>query len=298
MIFTVVIPAYNREKEIVRAINSVLEQTFQDFEIVVVDDGSKDGTRVVVESFLDNRIRYIYQNNSGACVARNTGIENAHGKLVSFLDSDDAWHKTMLEKQYKVYQSDKDVGCVYSNIQMVSIVGKRYPFGRSLGIQGYCYSDVLKQGYMAPTTVLSAKRECLEAVGKFDVLLPASQDDDMCFKLAKHYKVGYIDEVLADMYVGQINRISNNSKRVADGWWMLWNKYEMDVAELCGHDVMKKHFKDCLFRYSAVNDPEMVKKACEKYSFYGGKLTLKDIIKMKIQENSFLYRCIRKLTNI
>ena len=133
MIFTVVIPAYNREHVIARAINSVLNQTFQNFEIVVVDDGSKDNTRKVVESIHDSRVRYVWQENKGATAARNTGVKNAQGDYVSFLDSDDEWFNTMLEKQYELYQSDHNIGCVYSDLQMINSVGDTTPFSKPLG---------------------------------------------------------------------------------------------------------------------------------------------------------------------
>lgn len=276
MLFSVVIPSYNREKVVVRAINSVLNQTFQDFEIIVVDDGSEDNTEGVVNSIADERIKYVRQENAGACVARNTGVENSRGQYVSFLDSDDEWFPEMLEKQYELYKSDCDIGCVYSNLQVVTIKGEIYPFGKQFGVQGNCYAEVLRQGYMAPTSVLSAKRECFEKVGLFDVQLPASQDDDMCFKLAKYYKVGYIPYTMASLNVEQVNRISNNPKRVADGWWKLWNKYENDVAALCGNEVMQDHFLNCAKRYAFLNDNNQKKEALRKYYKYGGRLTIKD----------------------
>ena len=298
IVFSVVIPAYNRENEIVRAVKSVLNQSFRNFEIIVVDDGSSDGTMAAVKSIQDNRVKYIHQNNSGACVARNTGIANACGKYVSFLDSDDAWHSTMLEKQYKIYQSDEDVGCVYSKIQIISGEGKCYPFGKTFGVYGFCYPEVLKQGYMAPTTVLSAKKECLETVGRFDTSLPASQDDDICFKLSKNFKIGFIDEILADMYVGQINRISNNPKRVADGWWMLWNKYEEDVIKYCGSEVMQIHYLNCVKRYAAIKDEVLYRKALGRFVEIGGKLKFKDKLSILVARSkfgSFMKKIIRRI---
>ena len=280
MFFSVVIPSYNRERVIVRAINSVLGQTIQDFEIIVVDDGSKDNTENVVKSINDNRIKYVRQDNAGACVARNTGIVHSQGLYVSFLDSDDEWFPQMLEKQLEVYQSDKEIGCVYSNLQVVDSKGDVHSFGKQFGAKGNCYSEVLRQGYMAPTTVLSAKRECFDIVGCFDVTLPASQDDDMCFKLAKDYKVGYIDEIMADMYVGQMNRISVNKKRVADGWWMLWRKYESDVISLCGYETICKHYLQCMKRYAEIDDKEAYENVFKRFEECGGTLSIHERIKM------------------
>ena len=282
MLFSVVIPVYNREKVVARAICSVLNQTFQDFEVIVVDDGSIDNTEDVVRGIGDNRIKYIRQKNSGACVARNTGIENANGLYVSFLDSDDEWFPRMLEKQLEQYQSDSEIGCVYSDLQVKTGNGDIHSFGEPFVVKANCYAEVLSQGYMAPTSVLSAKRECFDKVGMFDVNLPASQDDDMCFKLSKFYKVGLIPDIMATMNVEQINRISNNPKRVADGWWMLWNKYENDVFTLCGEDKIRQHFQSCMKRYAAINDSNMFNQAYSKFAKYGGQLSLPQRIKYKL----------------
>ena len=88
---SVVIPTFNRADTIGDSIKSVLEQTFKDFEVIVVDDGSTDGTESVVAAFGDSRIKYIMQDNAGACAARNNGIRHANGEYIAFQDSDDYW---------------------------------------------------------------------------------------------------------------------------------------------------------------------------------------------------------------
>ena len=99
---TVIIPTYNRAKTIERSINSVLSQSYSNLELIVVDDGSSDNTKSVVENIDDSRVRYIWQNNSGACAARNNGINNARGEYIAFNDSDDTWKPNKLEKQLEV----------------------------------------------------------------------------------------------------------------------------------------------------------------------------------------------------
>ena len=94
----VIIPTYNREGTLLRAVNSVLSQSFTDLELIVVDDGSTDHTRELVESIKDNRLRYIYQKNAGACAARNKGIDAAEGEFIAFQDSDDVWLKEKLAR--------------------------------------------------------------------------------------------------------------------------------------------------------------------------------------------------------
>ena len=274
MLFSVVIPTYNREKVVMRAVESVLKQTFHDFEIIIVDDGSQDHTKDVLGTLDDKRIICISQDNKGATAARNMGIANSKGKYVSFLDSDDVWLPEMLEKQLAVYNSDEDIGWVYTNVQGIDSQGNTYPFGVPLGIYGNIFPDALKQGYVAPTTVISAKRDALISVGLFDVNLPASQDDDICFKLARSYKCGYVPEVMASMLFDPDNRISDNKYKVAKGWWMLWNKYEDDVVKYCGKDVMASHFFHCARRFSICKDFDMMNLAIEKAIRYGGSLSL------------------------
>lgn len=98
-------PAYNRENIIKEAINSVLGQTYEDIELIVVDDGSTDQTSKVVREIEDPRLKYFYQENAGACAARNKGVELSQGELVAFHDSDDIWHQDKLEKQIKVMET-------------------------------------------------------------------------------------------------------------------------------------------------------------------------------------------------
>ena len=114
---SVIIPTYNRARMVDRAIQSVLSQTYQDFEIIVVDDASTDNTQEVVKEcmFRDKRVRYIkHEKNKGGSAARNTGIKNEHGEYVGFLDSDDEWLPTKLEKQIELFRKRcNSVGAVY-----------------------------------------------------------------------------------------------------------------------------------------------------------------------------------------
>ena len=115
---SVIIPTYNREATLKRAVESVLNQTYTDFELIIVDDGSTDNTRQLVENIHDDRITYYYVKiNSGAAAARNYGIERAEGEYIAFQDSDDYWHSDKLEKQMKVMESNPDIGFVYHIIK-------------------------------------------------------------------------------------------------------------------------------------------------------------------------------------
>lgn len=276
--FSIIIPTYNRVTVIAHSLNSILAQTFQDWECLVVDDSSTDNTREIVQKYCnsDSRFRYILnKEKKGANGARNTGIKQAKGRYVSFLDSDDSWHSDMLEQQLSKYTSDIDISCVYSKLQTVYSDGSFYPWEIFHGLEGHIYAKVLEQGYMTPTITLSAKRKCFEEVGLFDLEFPASQDDDMCFRLAKNYKVGYIPLILADVTISATNRISDNKEKVSLGWWRLWNKYESDVLEYCGKEVMAKHYNECFHDFVQANNAQMTWKAYCKFTQFGGRLSKK-----------------------
>ena len=273
---SVIIPTFNRAHIIERAIESVRQQTFQDWECLVVDDHSTDNTKEFIEKYKskDSRIKYfINERTKGANGARNTGIIHAKGIYISFLDSDDCWHRNMLEKQMEKYMSDPSISCVYSKIQTIVNENDKHPWDIFKGLQGNIYKEVLIQGYMSPTITLSVEKKCFEKIGMFDTTLPACQDDDMCFRLAKEFKIGFIPEILADVYANSDNRISDNPDKVSLGWWMLWNKYEADVLEYCGEKVMAKHYKECLHHFLHANNVKMSWKAYRKFSYFGGSLS-------------------------
>lgn len=264
--FTIVIPTYNRANLINRALDSVLTQSYTDWECIVVDDFSIDNTKEIVEQYIlkDKRFRYILnEGRKGACGARNTGIVHANGEYISFLDSDDVYTEATLLCQYEAFMSNSNYGMVYSRLSIVEPGVGVYPCGGNFGLKGNIYKDILLQGYLAPTGVIAARKECLYDVGMFDENLPASQDDDLCFKLAKRYEIGYIDENLAMMYLDATNRISNVD-RPAMGWWMLWNKYEKDVIDICGKYIMSNHYKQCIIWFIKANKPLMVCKVVRK----------------------------------
>lgn len=198
---SVIIPTYNRAHLIAEAIQSVLDQTFTDFEIIVVDDGSTDNTKDVVDRFTDPRIRYIYQENQWAAIARNTGIEATSGEYLTFLDSDDVLTESALLRAVQVLDTHPEVGFVY---------GQNYTIderGRLLGLQkkGQKHSwvregrelirEFLIDGHHVGVCGTIIRRSCLVKVGLWDpTFRHGSVDFDLLVRLAKRYAVAYIDE--------------------------------------------------------------------------------------------------------
>lgn len=195
-----VIPTYNYARFVCNAVDSVLAQTFADYEIIVVDDGSSDNTGEVLARY-GNRIKYIRQENAGASTARNTGIVLAQGKFVAFLDADDLWLPQKLEKQVRFLDDNPGFGMVFSDMShcvdgaMVHVAYLRERCYRYVA-QGNIYNNLLREGFVFTPTVM-LRRECFDLVGLFDVRLCNCEDVDLWFRVADRYQIGFMDEPLA-----------------------------------------------------------------------------------------------------
>ncbi len=212
---SVVIPTYNRSALLVEAIESVLGQTWQDIEVIVVDDGSTDDTQPVLAPYRA-RIKYIFQPNSGRPArARNVGTLNASGELIAFLDSDDVMLPRKIETQARFLQSHPDVGMVVSDFSSfangktlsMSFTSSGHPRFLKLpktlvGPKEYILSreacDCLALDNFVGTSSVVVRREVFQQVGLFDESLDIrpSEDVDMWFRIAERFPLGYVDLVL------------------------------------------------------------------------------------------------------
>ena len=191
---SVIIPTYNRSQYVCEAIDSVLAQTYQDFEIIVVDDGSTDDTKEQLEAY-GARIRYIAQENAGPGVARNRGILEARGDYVAFLDSDDMWYPTKLEKQVAVLDNQPTVGFVYCDCTRgpkADICAKGH-FSEVRPASGNIFDQLIHANYVFTPGVL-VRRDVLARSGTFDPTLQTAQDYDLWLRLAHCSTCVYLDE--------------------------------------------------------------------------------------------------------
>lgn len=195
---SIVMPTYNRAHLIGESIQSVLDQTFQDFELIIVDDGSSDDTEAVVKRFNDPRIRYIYQQNKGQSGATNTGIRNARGKYIAFLDSDDLWVPELLEVEVAILDAKPDIGLVYAKAQAMDEKGNPKPRIRGAyeKYPGETLKSMLYGDFSCIQTTL-VRRECFDLAGLFDETLKGRVDWDMFLRIAKHYRFAHINKILA-----------------------------------------------------------------------------------------------------
>ena len=197
---SVIIPTYNRKDYVQEAIDSVLAQTFTDYEIIVVDDGSTDGTGEVLQAKYGDRIRYVWQENQGESVARNRGIEMAQGEYIALLDSDDLWLPEKLEKQVAYLEAHPDVGMVFSQAWQIDAEGNRISDRKmnhgvtpeSLTLQALCFSNCIA---VPSTAVLTAS--LLQTVGGFDPAIRYGEVYDLFLRVRLHAAISIVPEPLA-----------------------------------------------------------------------------------------------------
>lgn len=232
-IVSVIIPTYNRAHLVGRAIESVLNQTYQGFELIIIDDGSKDNTVEVINKFQqkDNRIIYLkHDKNKGGSAARNTGIKASRGEYIAFLDSDDEWLPEKLEKQINVFKKSSDnIGLVYSGYYEVleqngEVLSKIIPI-----FKGDIYKNILKSNILGSPTPL-IRKICFEKAGLFDETLLSCQDWDLWIRIAKYYKFDFLKETLAKYYIhgNQISTIINNKILSRE---IILKKYYLDLLK-------------------------------------------------------------------
>jgi glycosyltransferase involved in cell wall biosynthesis len=206
---SVIIPTYNRAHLVGRAIQSAFNQTCQDFEVIVVDDGSTDNTGEVVKSFNDPRIHYIrHSENRGVATARNTGIDAAHGEYIAFLDSDDEWLPEKLQHQLDIFrEADEEVGLVYSEFVRV------YPNGKVKR-----HREAARGVSVGFTCTWLVKREVFESIEGFDETMPALEDMEISIRIRQKYAVLYDPSVILRYYITEGSACRNvRNIRLATG---------------------------------------------------------------------------------
>ena len=203
-VVSVVLPTYNRAALVGRAIRSVLGQSYTDFELLVIDDGSNDHTSDVVFGFSDPRLRYIsLPHNLGAGAARNVGIRMARGKFLAFQDSDDEWLQSKLSKQMSVFERGSiRLGLVYSDMQRILRDGTTRYFAAPRMISDRLINPAAWFYQVGNLGVQSAviKREFLDAAGHFNENLPAFEDLEMFIRLSRRCKFHLLPEPLVRYY--------------------------------------------------------------------------------------------------
>lgn len=251
---SVIITTYKRAPQIVeRAICSVVKQTYPNLEIIVVDDSPadypfRDDIRDIAEKYREKReIRYLrHERNKGACAARNTGIKDAKGRFICFLDDDDEYAATKVEKQVSILSHSDNVGLIYCNCCVVDDDTGERIYQKKKFHKGNVYNLVLERNFIGTTSFPLIKKECLVSVGGFDEELPACQDYDMWIRLCERYLVDFIDEPLVIYHNHSGDQITKNAGKRINALTRLINKNE---------EVLQKNKKLwCIFRMKLMEE--------------------------------------------
>lgn len=195
---SVVMPTYNRADYLGAAIQSVLDQTFDDFELIVVDDGSTDGTEDLLRQVRDHRLRILRQEHGGISTAMNAGVRASTGSYIARLDSDDLWWPEMLATMVSALDAQPEVGFVYAKAEGMDAKGRPTgdERGRAIKYAADGFRSLLEGDCTCNITVV-VRRDCFDRVGLYDPSLQTSEDWDMWLRVARIYRLAFVDRVVA-----------------------------------------------------------------------------------------------------
>ena len=216
---SIVIPLYNKEKSIATTLESVLAQSYTNYEVIVVDDGSTDNSANVVRELVNDKIRLISKPKGGVCSARNRGIQEAKSQYVAFLDADDLWEKDYLEEQVKMI-ADFPVAMMCGINYAETYQGKlvRYlPTGLKVGYRGYLtqYFDIPgRRSDLFHSSAVVVNKSVFEKVGYFDERIRYGEDNDMWWRIIATHPVAFYDEYKAYYILDSENRALSKPHRL------------------------------------------------------------------------------------
>src|SRR5690554_5849112 len=289
--FSVVIAVYNKEKYLAKTLQSILDQTFTDFEIVIINDGSTDGSEAIIKSFNDKRIHYYAQENQGAAAARNTAIAKATAPLIALLDADDYWFPFYLEEQNRLIDKYPEA-FVFATAQEIISKNNTHPKPYSLpkdfgndGVVNYFEASHRASILHSSSTVL--KKEVFGEVGNYDVNLKTGEDTDLYIRIGLNYPVVFSRKICSTYYVLE-NSLFRSSTSLAEKADFL--KYEPLETE----NLSLKKFLD-LNRFSLAifaklhNDRAGFKKNFEKINLNNLNKKQRMLLRLSPKTTKFLY---------
>ncbi|MDL0429704.1 glycosyltransferase [Marinobacter sp. TBZ242] len=209
---SIITPTFNRSDYLPEAIDSVLGQTYQNFELVIIDDGSTDGTKALMNAYLeDQRIRYIYQSNQGQSVARNKGIAESNGEFICFLDSDNAWCPNKLDRSIMEFRNFPEADIVYGDIILID--EKSVEIGKSnmKRHSGKITFHLLKDNFISMNTTMTRKK-CFDELGCFNESDRIAEDYELWLRFSTRFEFRYIPEFLGYYRIME-DQISSDKKQ-------------------------------------------------------------------------------------
>ncbi|MFH1478416.1 MAG: glycosyltransferase family A protein [Candidatus Omnitrophota bacterium] len=274
---SIVIPTYNRALFLKRAIESVLDQTYKDFELIVVDDGSQDETRSLVDSYPDDRIKCLRQDNLGPSSARNLGIKKAQGAFVAFLDSDDRWDKEKLWIQ--LGEMENQPTYLVSHTQEIWYKNRKILNQKNIHKKhhGYIFDRCLNACVVSMSTAM-IRKELLERVGFFDEGLPCCEDYDFWLRVSVEHPFLLIDKPLTSKEGGHKDQVSYLHRVGMDKFRITALQKLLDESDL--DDKQTKLLVDELSKKCRIYGTGCIKHGKEEEGKY--YLDLKDSLRKKV----------------
>ena len=206
---SVIIPTFNRKQLLLEAVESVRRQSFRDWELLVVDDGSTDGTDQVIESLISDGIRCIRQEHSGVSAARNRGIRAARNDWIAFLDSDDYWHKQKLQQQFEALEANPEYLAVHTDEIWIRSGVRVNPRKHHRKRSGWMFHHCLRLCLISPSSIL-LHRSLLDESGLFDESFPVCEDYELWLRITARRPVLFVPEKLVVKRGGHADQLSRS----------------------------------------------------------------------------------------
>jgi glycosyltransferase involved in cell wall biosynthesis len=240
---SVIVTCYNYAQYLEGCLRSILNQTYQDFELLIINDGSTDKTDEVVAKFLGNdKVRYIKQSNTGQAIATNNGIIAAKGGLIAFLDADDLWEPSKLEKQVRLFTRDS-IGVVYSRMRFMDEAGlpidmlppDKYYMPRS----GHITDALLFENFI-PYSSTVVRKKCFDKFGMFNPEYKNGLDWDLWLRISKEYEFAFVDEQLLLYRMGHPGQLISNVERSVNCSDLIFDRFIESNPGIVPEKVIKK----------------------------------------------------------
>jgi glycosyltransferase involved in cell wall biosynthesis len=274
-LFSIVIPVFNKEKFVNKTLQSVLVQTFIDYEIIIVNDGSTDTSETIIKSFKDERINYFFKENEGVGVARNFGIDKAKAEYICFLDADDYWYPTLLETMNQYLQKlpeQKVFACAIEIENKKKSFAAEYSIERKSDFELVNFFEASRKECVLWTSSVTIHKSVFEKVGIFDSNIKKGEDTELWIRIGLQFPIVFIWKVLAK-YIYDESSASRNLNYFFDNY--TFEKYALEEKQ----NLKLKQYLD-LNRFSAVIKCNLSgdwKTALEIY----GAIDLKNLSKKK-----------------
>jgi glycosyltransferase involved in cell wall biosynthesis len=248
-VVSVIIPAYNAEKTLLETIRSVIQQTHQNWELIIVDDGSEDSTLEIARGIQDDRVTTLSFANAGASVSRNRGFQQAKGEFIAFLDADDLWTPEKLEVQLSALHDHPEADVAYSWSDCIDEQGAFLRRGGHVTLNGNIYPYLLLYDVLENGSNNLVRRQAVETVKAFDPTLPAGQDWDFYLRLAQRYQFICVPKTQV-LYRISTTSMSANFKQLEQGSLTVVNKAFLQApSEL---QYLKTSSLENIYRYLIV----------------------------------------------